>query len=91
MTSPQRTLTRELVLADLAETLGEDIESIGDITEIDESADLVGLGLDSIRMMHLMVLWRRHGVEVTLQELSANPTLSGWWKALDLPRQLEQE
>lgn len=84
MTSLQQPLTREQVLADLAETLGEDAE------EIDENTDLVSLGLDSIRMMHLMVLWRRYGVEVTLQELSANPTLSVWWKALGLPSQGEQ-
>lgn len=87
MTSLQQPLTREQVLTDLAETL--DLEE--DVRTLDENTDLVSLGLDSIRMMHLMVLWRRHGVDVTLQELSANPTLSNWWAALDLPGRPEQE
>jgi aryl carrier-like protein len=79
MTSLEQPLTREQVLADLAETLQEDVEAL------DENTDLVSIGLDSIRMMHLMVLWRRYGVEVTLQDLTANPTLKGWWEALSLP------
>jgi bifunctional isochorismate lyase/aryl carrier protein len=86
MTSIQQPLTRKQVLADLAETL----ELEEDAQPVDENADLVSLGLDSIRMMHLMVLWRRQGTEVTLQELSANPTLSHWWTALDLPARREQ-
>ncbi|MEU4657817.1 phosphopantetheine-binding protein [Streptomyces sp. NPDC023723] len=84
MTSPARQLTREQVLGDLAETLEEDVEGL------DENTDLVSLGLDSIRMMHLMVLWHRYGVEVTLQDLSANPTLGGWWEALGLSGGREQ-
>nr|WP_281042359.1 amino acid adenylation domain-containing protein [Segniliparus rotundus] len=41
-------------------------------------ADLISLGLDSIRMMSLAGAWRKQGVDVAFGALAAAPTLAGW-------------
>ncbi|MFG2776686.1 phosphopantetheine-binding protein [Streptomyces prunicolor] len=84
MTSVEQRLTRAQVRSDLAETLQQDG---GDI---DDQDNLVDLGLDSIRMMHLAGRWRHYGSEATFQELSTSPTLANWWGLLGLSGQQEE-
>jgi mycobactin phenyloxazoline synthetase len=45
---------------------------------VDPSADLIGQGLDSIRMMTLAGRWRRAGIDVDFAALAAAPTVSAW-------------
>ncbi|ORA40135.1 non-ribosomal peptide synthetase [Mycobacterium aquaticum] len=45
---------------------------------VDPDADLIGQGLDSIRMMSLAGRWRRAGIDVDFAALAAAPTVSAW-------------
>ncbi|OBK87238.1 non-ribosomal peptide synthetase [Mycolicibacter sinensis] len=45
---------------------------------LDSDADLVGQGLDSIRMMSLAGQWRRRGLDVDFAALAAAPTVAAW-------------
>ncbi|OBG02819.1 non-ribosomal peptide synthetase [Mycolicibacter sinensis] len=45
---------------------------------LDSDADLVGQGLDSIRMMSLAGQWRRRGLDVDFATLAAEPTVAAW-------------
>ncbi|GLW57362.1 phosphopantetheine-binding protein [Kitasatospora phosalacinea] len=61
--------------AEIAELLGEDPEDIRD------EDDLRDLGLDSMRVMHLVETWRARGARVEfadLADLGTAPTLLAW-------------
>ncbi len=45
---------------------------------VDPDADLIGQGLDSIRMMSLAGRWRRAGIDVDFAALAATPTVAAW-------------
>ncbi|MGV9798977.1 non-ribosomal peptide synthetase [Mycobacterium sp. NPDC003449] len=45
---------------------------------VDPDADLIGQGLDSIRMMSLAGRWRKQGIDVDFATLAATPTVSAW-------------
>ncbi|GGV22898.1 hypothetical protein GCM10010495_43180 [Kitasatospora herbaricolor] len=63
------------VRADLADILGERPEDIGD------DDDLRDLGLDSMRLMHLVEIWRARGAKAEFAELAdlgAAPTVRTW-------------
>lgn len=45
---------------------------------IADDADLLDLGLDSLGMMRVINLWRRAGIRLALEELTAEPTLAAW-------------
>jgi mycobactin phenyloxazoline synthetase len=45
---------------------------------IEPGADLVGHGLDSIRMMSLAGRWRRRGLDIDFAALAAEPTIAAW-------------
>ncbi|NUT41285.1 MAG: AMP-binding protein, partial [Thermoactinospora sp.] len=47
--------------------------------EIGNDADLVGLGLDSLRAMRLAGRWRRAGARIAFAELAEEFTLQAWW------------
>ncbi|TSE01423.1 amino acid adenylation domain-containing protein [Skermania sp. ID1734] len=49
---------------------------------IDDNADLIQLGLDSIRMMRLAGTWRKAGFNVNFAELAAAPTVGEWARML---------
>ncbi|MEV0189550.1 phosphopantetheine-binding protein [Kitasatospora purpeofusca] len=71
---------RDTVRADIADILGERPE---DITDED---DLRDLGLDSLRVMHLVEIWRARGARVEFAELAdlgAEPTVALWSAHLD--------
>ncbi|WP_246237108.1 amino acid adenylation domain-containing protein [Actinomadura chibensis] len=57
----------------LAEVLGEPAGA---------DDNLIGLGMDSIRLMQLTGRLRRRGVEVRFAELAERPTLAEWWALL---------
>ena len=62
----------EDIRAEVAELLGVGIDAVhpGD--------NLIGQGLDSIRMMSLAGRWRRQGIDVDFAALSASPTIEAW-------------
>jgi aryl carrier-like protein len=55
--------------------------------DVEGSADLLALGLDSLIVMRLVNELRVHGLAVTYQDLADEPTLDGWWGRVSaLPR-----
>ncbi|MFE3542396.1 amino acid adenylation domain-containing protein [Nocardia sp. NPDC059177] len=63
---------RELVAADL----GVAPESIG----FDD--DLVGLGMHSMKLMHLSAKWRKQGYDLRSSSLALRPTINAWVELL---------
>lgn len=45
---------------------------------IDPDGDLIGQGLDSLRMMRLSGRWRKRGFDVDFARLAADPTVRAW-------------
>ncbi|KLO27898.1 peptide synthetase [Mycolicibacter heraklionensis] len=62
----------EEIRAQVAELLGADVSAV------DPDADLVGQGLDSIRMMSLAGRWRKQGLDVDFAALAADPRIAAW-------------
>lgn len=60
------------IRAQVAELLGTHAAAV------DPDADLVGQGLDSIRMMSLAGQWRRGGLDIDFAALAAEPTVAAW-------------
>lgn len=69
-------LTLDRVRSDIAELL---YEEPGDV---DETADLLASGLDSVRILTLLERWREAGAQVSFVELAESPTLNAWWTLL---------
>jgi mycobactin phenyloxazoline synthetase len=65
-------VSAEAIRGEVAELLGVGIEAI------DPEGNLVGQGLDSIRMMALAGRWRRLGFAVDFATLAAAPTIGAW-------------
>jgi mycobactin phenyloxazoline synthetase len=65
-------VSTEAIRGEVAELLGVGVEAI------DPHGDLVGQGLDSIRMMALAGRWRRLGFAVDFATLAAAPTVQAW-------------
>ncbi|WP_371495285.1 phosphopantetheine-binding protein [Kitasatospora sp. NBC_00374] len=73
MTSAIPGLDPDSLRADLADLLDEPAEEIGD------DDDLRDLGLDSIRLMSLISLWRARGARVEFADLAeTTPTVRAW-------------
>ena len=72
-TSP---LTLDILRADVADMLGEAPEDI--------SADdnLLDLGLDSMRMLALVMKWGKSGIPLEFSALAEHTTLQGWWQVV---------
>ncbi|MFY1831603.1 isochorismatase family protein [Myxococcus fulvus] len=70
-------LSRHQVRSDVAELLQQSALDLG------EDANLLELGLDSIRLMSLVERWRSSGVEITFVELAERPTLNEWYSMLN--------
>ncbi len=60
------------VRAEVAELLGVRAD------DVHPSTNLIGQGLDSLRMMTLAGRWRRRGVPVDFATLAATPTIEAW-------------
>ncbi|QNG21542.1 isochorismatase [Rhodococcus triatomae] len=65
-------MTREQIRGDVAEVLGVPL------TDIEDTANLLDEGLDSIRAMTLVERWRSGGTDVDLVDLVAEPTIDAW-------------
>lgn len=66
------TACSEIIRAEVAELLGVRADALH------PGANLVGQGLDSIRMMSLVGRWRRKGIAVDFATLAATPTIEAW-------------
>ena len=67
------------IRGEVAELLGVGVDAI------DPGSDLVGQGLDSIRMMTLAGRWRRLGFAVDFATLAGVPTIKAWSDLLSDP------
>ncbi|ALK30699.1 non-ribosomal peptide synthetase [Burkholderia plantarii] len=68
-------LSRRWFVERLAELLGE---SVDDITALDDDENLLGCGLDSIRLMSLLASVNRAGHALTFADLARHPSLAAW-------------
>jgi aryl carrier-like protein len=50
--------------------------------EVDPRANLLELGVDSIKLMTLATAWQAHGAEAPFAELAAEPTVAAWARLL---------
>ncbi|MEN5041462.1 phosphopantetheine-binding protein [Stenotrophomonas sp. TWI1149] len=66
-------LTLERMRADVAGMLGEAPEDVQD----DEN--LMDLGLDSMRVLGLVLAWGNTGIPLEFSHLAEHATLGGWW------------
>ncbi|ORA83310.1 non-ribosomal peptide synthetase [Mycobacterium malmoense] len=62
----------ENIRAEVAELLGVAVDAVH------PDSNLIGQGLDSIRMMTLAGRWRRQGIAVDFATLAATPTVEAW-------------
>lgn len=69
-------LTLERLRADVARMVGEAPEDIA----LDDN--LMDVGLDSMRMLNLIMGWNEAGLKVDFSDLAEHTTLEGWWKVL---------
>lgn len=76
MTNPA-TLTLERMRADIAHIIHEDPEEIG----LDDN--LMDLGLDSMRVLNLLVSWNESGIALDFSEIAEHTTLRGWWSVVE--------
>ncbi|WP_328398751.1 non-ribosomal peptide synthetase [Nocardia sp. NBC_00416] len=73
------------VRAAVAEQLGVTVDDVA------ADADLIQLGLDSIRTMKLAGRWRKRGYDINFAELVAAPTVSDWYRLLATPPRPETD
>ena len=66
-------LTLARMRADVAEMLGEAPE------DISTEENLMDLGLDSMRVLGLVLAWGNTGIALEFSPLAEHATLSGWW------------
>ncbi|MUL68435.1 non-ribosomal peptide synthetase [Mycobacterium sp. CBMA 234] len=66
----------QAIREEVAELLGAHADTV------DPGADLIGQGLDSIRMMSLAGRWRKQGIDIDFAALAAEPTISAWSELL---------
>ncbi|MCJ8506872.1 phosphopantetheine-binding protein [Rhizobium lemnae] len=71
------TITLEKMRADVAAIIHEDPSEIG----FDDN--LMDLGLDSMRLMNLILTWQEAGVDLDFGEFAEEFTLNGWWRAIE--------
>ncbi|KAB7628122.1 phosphopantetheine-binding protein [Stenotrophomonas rhizophila] len=66
-------LTLARMRADVAEMLGEAPE------DISTEENLMDLGLDSMRVLGLVLAWGNTGIALEFSHLAEHATLGGWW------------
>ncbi|MGY3553471.1 non-ribosomal peptide synthetase [Williamsia sp. R60] len=71
-TEPTDKVGLDEIRRQIAEQLGCSPETI------DDDADLIGLGLDSIRMMKIAGGWRKRGHNVNFAQLAEAPSVAAW-------------
>lgn len=70
----QPTLTLERMRADIAAMIGESPQDVGD------DDNLMDLGLDSMRVLGLVMKWNDAGAALEFADLAEHVTLAGWWR-----------
>lgn len=74
-------LTLERMRHDIAAQLGEAPGDVGD------DDNLMDLGLDSMRVLGLVMKWGESGLPLEFSHLAEHTTLAGWWRVVqDLQR-----
>ena len=68
--------TLERMRADVARMLREDPENIG----LDDN--LMDWGLDSLRLLDLVMSWNAAGLNIDVMEIGAETSLNGWWRVI---------
>ena len=68
--------TLERMRADVARMLREDPENIG----LDDT--LMDWGLDSMRLLDLVMSWNAAGLNIDVMEIGAETSLNGWWRVI---------
>ncbi len=81
MTNDTVPLTLERMRADIAGMLGEAPEAVGD------NDHLMDLGLDSMRVLGLVLAWGNTGIPLEFGHLAEHTTLAAWWQTV---RQLQE-
>lgn len=69
-------LTLERMRADIARMVHESPENI----LLDDN--LMDLGLDSMRVLNLLVTWNETGIGLDFSEIAEHSTLDGWWSVV---------
>lgn len=70
----------EDIRAEVAELLGVDVDAV------QPGSNLIGQGLDSIRIMTLAGRWRRQGIAVDFATLAETPTVEAWAELVNAGR-----
>lgn len=70
-------LTLETLRADIARIIGEHPEEIG----LDD--DLMDWGLDSLRLLNLVITWNQSGLQLDMSELAGQLTTRALWQVVE--------
>ena len=70
-------LTLDQMRADIAKLIFLDPEEIGD------DDNLADLGLDSMRLMNLVLKWEQDGLKADFGTFAEFYTLGDWWQAVE--------
>jgi bifunctional isochorismate lyase/aryl carrier protein len=70
-------LTRERMRADIAKAIGIDASEIGDDDHLPD------LGLDSVRMMQVILGWEEAGLAADFSVFAEYATLGEWWREVE--------
>lgn len=74
---PAGPLTLEIMREDIARIIALDAQDVGD----DDS--LIDLGLDSMRMMNLVVRWSQSVAGLEFSDLAEHVTVGQWWQVVE--------
>ncbi len=69
-------LTLERLREDVARMLREPVGEIG----LDDN--LMDWGLDSLRLLNLVITWNEGGLQLDMSELAGDPTLNALWRVV---------
>lgn len=75
------TLTLEQMRKDVAELIDLDPSEVGD------NDMLLDLGLDSLRLMRLVMAWEEAGLKADFELVTEYATLGEWWREAVQPAQ----
>lgn len=76
MSAETKPLTLERMRADIAGMLHESPDAVGD------DDHLMDLGLDSMRVLGLVLAWGNTGIPLEFGHLAEHTTLRAWWQVV---------
>lgn len=79
--SDTQPLTLAQMRADVAAMISESPQDIGD------HDNLADFGLDSMRVLSLVMKWAETGIALNLSHLAEDVTLAGWWDTIQALQQ----